>query len=255
MDDLDLLRRFEPVLRFNRVELFLPADTDAYVRACSLWQRGADGDDIKLANAGELDLVDQQLHDVAGILLVEADPPVAKLVAGAVVVDEVFGIDHGDERVEPGEAREALSGLVGEGEGLGHRQGLGDAGALHEQVVEAVLAGQPGHLLEEILPQGAADAAVGHFDELLLGAGEPRRARAAGAAGHELSVDVHFAHVVDDHGHAAALAVGQHVVQERGLAGPEKAGQDGDGQAGIGGAAIGHGGAPDGGEIERPLAV
>ncbi len=56
MDDLDLLRRFEPILRFNGVELFLPSDTDAYVRTCSLWQRGADGADTKLANAGELDL-------------------------------------------------------------------------------------------------------------------------------------------------------------------------------------------------------
>lgn len=56
MDDLDLLRRFEPILRFNRVELFLPSDTGAYVRACSLWRRGDDGQDVKLMEAGSLDL-------------------------------------------------------------------------------------------------------------------------------------------------------------------------------------------------------
>lgn len=56
MDDLALLRRFEPILRFNRVELFLPSDTDAYVRACSLWRRDDDGQDVKLMEAGSLDL-------------------------------------------------------------------------------------------------------------------------------------------------------------------------------------------------------
>jgi hypothetical protein len=56
VDDLDLLRRFEPILRFNRVELFLPSDTGAYVRACSLWMRADDGSDVKLVEAGTLDL-------------------------------------------------------------------------------------------------------------------------------------------------------------------------------------------------------
>ena len=56
MDDLELLRRFEPILRFNRVELFLPSDTGAYVAACSLWQRQPDGTEQKIAEPGELDL-------------------------------------------------------------------------------------------------------------------------------------------------------------------------------------------------------
>jgi hypothetical protein len=56
VDDLELLRRFEPILRFNRVELFLPSDAEAYVRACSLWMRSDSGDDIKLVPAGQLDL-------------------------------------------------------------------------------------------------------------------------------------------------------------------------------------------------------
>ncbi|NBP86667.1 MAG: hypothetical protein EBU54_16375, partial [Mycobacteriaceae bacterium] len=56
MTDLELLREFEPVLRFNNAELFLPADVDAYVRACSLWEREADGADSPLAEPGEIDL-------------------------------------------------------------------------------------------------------------------------------------------------------------------------------------------------------
>ena len=56
MDDLELLRRFEPILRFNRVELFLPSDTGAFVAACSLWQRLPDGTEEKIAEPGDLDL-------------------------------------------------------------------------------------------------------------------------------------------------------------------------------------------------------
>lgn len=56
MDDLDLLRRFEPILRFNRVELFLPSDADAYVAACSLWHRMPDGTEEMVAGPGDLDL-------------------------------------------------------------------------------------------------------------------------------------------------------------------------------------------------------
>lgn len=56
VDDLKLLRRHEPILRFNKVELFLPADVGAYVEACSVWEREADGSDRMLAEPGETDL-------------------------------------------------------------------------------------------------------------------------------------------------------------------------------------------------------
>lgn len=35
--DRDLLRRFEPVLRYTRGEQFFPTDVDSYIRQCSLW--------------------------------------------------------------------------------------------------------------------------------------------------------------------------------------------------------------------------
>lgn len=38
-DDLALLRRFEPILRFNRGERFFPMDVDPYVRESSLWMQ------------------------------------------------------------------------------------------------------------------------------------------------------------------------------------------------------------------------
>lgn len=41
-DDLDLLRAYEPVVRFTKGELFLPTAVGPYVKRCSLWA-GAGG--------------------------------------------------------------------------------------------------------------------------------------------------------------------------------------------------------------------
>ena len=35
-EDLELLRRYEPILRFTNGELFFPMPTDGYVAACDL---------------------------------------------------------------------------------------------------------------------------------------------------------------------------------------------------------------------------
>ncbi len=40
-EDLRLLRRYEPVLRFTEGELFLPMPVEAYLGKCSLWRTGA----------------------------------------------------------------------------------------------------------------------------------------------------------------------------------------------------------------------
>src|SRR5512135_806000 len=57
--DLELLRRYEPVLRFTHGEQFFPTDVEQYVRACSLWAHYPDGRDHLLlaqdfVNIGEL---------------------------------------------------------------------------------------------------------------------------------------------------------------------------------------------------------
>jgi hypothetical protein len=41
--DVDLLRRYEPVMRFARGEQFFPMDVERYVRACSLWSHHPSG--------------------------------------------------------------------------------------------------------------------------------------------------------------------------------------------------------------------
>ncbi|MCJ7444255.1 MAG: hypothetical protein MUO26_06965, partial [Methanotrichaceae archaeon] len=54
MDDLTLLQKFEPVLRFTKGELFFPSAVDGYLERCSLWVRDKYGNEQQLAAEGEL---------------------------------------------------------------------------------------------------------------------------------------------------------------------------------------------------------
>jgi hypothetical protein len=56
MNDLDLLRQFEPIIRFTEGELFFPRPVDEYVRASSLWELNADKKLNELVPKGELTL-------------------------------------------------------------------------------------------------------------------------------------------------------------------------------------------------------
>ncbi len=54
MNDLDLLRKFEPVVCYTQGEVFFPCAVDGYVRRCSLWLSDDKGDERQLAAMGEL---------------------------------------------------------------------------------------------------------------------------------------------------------------------------------------------------------
>ncbi len=43
--DLDLLRRYEPVIHYTKGEQFFPVDVERYVRSCSLWAHHLNGPD------------------------------------------------------------------------------------------------------------------------------------------------------------------------------------------------------------------
>lgn len=60
---LDLLRAYEPILRFTKGELFLPTAVGPYVAQSSLWGVGNQGDPRCIAAAGELSL--QRLSEEA----------------------------------------------------------------------------------------------------------------------------------------------------------------------------------------------
>jgi hypothetical protein len=77
-------------------------------------------------------------------------------------------------------------------------------------------------LFLQVFAQSAANAAIAHLHQLLVGARQ-RSASVLGAAVDERGVDADLAHLVDDDGHTQALAVGQQVVKQRGLAGAKEA--------------------------------
>src|SRR3972149_3516437 len=54
--DYDLVRRFEPILRFTEGELYFPTDVDRYVESSSLWVNHRDGRDEQLMSEGEVTL-------------------------------------------------------------------------------------------------------------------------------------------------------------------------------------------------------
>jgi hypothetical protein len=54
--DLDLLRRFEPLIRYTKGEQFFPTAVEGYVRESSLWEHHPDGRDELLVRQGELTL-------------------------------------------------------------------------------------------------------------------------------------------------------------------------------------------------------
>jgi hypothetical protein len=54
--DLEILRTFEPVVRYTRGEKFFPMDVEPYVRASSLWLHVPEGTDQEVVPAGDLTL-------------------------------------------------------------------------------------------------------------------------------------------------------------------------------------------------------
>jgi hypothetical protein len=54
--DMDLLRKFEPVVCFTKGEQFYPMDVDRYVSECSLWAHYPDGREEIVVRQGELTL-------------------------------------------------------------------------------------------------------------------------------------------------------------------------------------------------------
>ena len=136
-------------------------------------------------------------------------------LGGRVDVEEdVFGVHDGDDAIE---AEGGLHLVVGE-KSLGDRAGVGEPGGLDEDAVEAILAlHEAAEDADEVAADGAADAAVVHFEKLLVGLDD------------ELVVYADLAELVFDDGEFFAMLLGEDAVEKGGLAGAEEAGEDGDG--------------------------
>ena len=158
-------------------------------------------------------------------------------------MQEPRAIDHRHQRIQPRDVAEAEAILIAHREGCRDRHRLGDPGRLDQQVVVAPLRREPAHLLQQVIAQRAADAAIAELHQRLLGA-----AQRSATLAHQLRIDVDLAHVVDDHRDPAALAVAQQLIEQGGLAGAQEAGQHGHRQTRIKGGRGSHGRAGQEGE-------
>ncbi len=137
-----------------------------------------------------------------------------------------------------GDARADRRPVEGAQERLRKRQPRG----LDQDVVGARIEGEERlDRGDEVVGDRAADTSVRQFDDVLGGAvGD-------GAGLQDLAVHSNVAELVDDDGEAATLRRGDQVADQRGLARPEKPGDDGDGDLREVGHMVGHSGASRGG--------
>ena len=105
-------------------------------------------------------------------------------------IDQPFGVGDGDHGVEAGRVLH-----VGVDEkGLRHGGGIGEAGRLDDDGVELALAlQQPFDDADQIAAHRAADAAVVHLEDFLVGADD------------EIIVDADLAEFIDDDGEFPAM--------------------------------------------------
>ncbi len=113
--DLELLRRFEPVLCFTRGEAFFPMSVASYVRECSLWAHLPSGEDQLLVKQGDLtlDLLAQPRHaDFGTVHYLRFVEPLS-LTEAAHALNEHNRIHHQrKDRFEAGLSRLARVGLL-----------------------------------------------------------------------------------------------------------------------------------------------
>jgi hypothetical protein len=140
-----LLRRFEPIIRFDRGERFFPMDAGRYVEQCSFWAKTADGSARPLYSRGELTL--DRLPQVSG------DDPNATLYLRLEPLAGVAGPPQG------GAADRARRGIRPAGRRrlarVGYPQRLADA-------VYAIAL-----LTRDPVPRGRAAAAAAEYERVV----------------------------------------------------------------------------------------
>ena len=132
-------------------------------------------------------------------------------------VAEVFSIDQGDDRIEPGRIAQ-----VAAQKGHRHRQGIGQPRGFHHQIVHRFGPLQdPIHRFEQLAIDRAADAAIAELNHVFAGGDD------------QVVVDADFAKLIHQNGGFKPLLVAENVIEQGGFAGAQKAGDDRDRQAGL----------------------
>ena len=129
------------------------------------------------------------------------------------VLPDVLGIYERDYRVD----MEFFTHFGIDEECLNDRPRIGEAGGFNEDVVELVPhLSKAAEDANQVPAHGAADAAVVHFENLLLGIND------------EFVVDADLAEFIFNNGNSFAVVRGENVVEKRGFSSSEESGEDGD---------------------------
>ena len=113
--DEELLRRFEPVVRYTCGEHCYPMDVEPYIRRCSLWLHYPDGRQEQLVPAGALDmdgLVQPRPAPFGSVLFLRFVQPFGLGEAASILVEAGRLNRQADSVFHPGPGRLSRGGLM-----------------------------------------------------------------------------------------------------------------------------------------------
>lgn len=113
--DLELLRKFEPVVRYTRGEQFYAMDVDRFVEASSLWVHSPDGTEREIVPEGSLNissLVEPRAADFGAVQYLKFVGPM-NLADSAKALSDSRALRHKADNVfHPGQGRLARGGML-----------------------------------------------------------------------------------------------------------------------------------------------
>jgi hypothetical protein len=91
--DLELLRRFEPIVYYTKGEQFFPGNVEDYVHACSLWEHHRDGQEELLSPQGELTiekLIESRPAEFGSVRFLRFVEPLGLTESAEVLADQLI---------------------------------------------------------------------------------------------------------------------------------------------------------------------
>ena len=113
--DLELLRTFEPILRFTKGESFFPTDVESYVARAGLWVRLPDGTNKLLVKSGKVDvetLAQHRDHPAGSREFLRLTEPLSVADSARVLTEAARLRREAGEKFHPGIGRLARGGFI-----------------------------------------------------------------------------------------------------------------------------------------------
>ncbi len=113
--DLELLRKFEPVVYYTKGEQFFPTAVEHYVRECSLWEHHPDGRDELLVKQGELTLeklIESRSAEFGSVRYLRFIEPLSLAESAQVLADQLLLRRKLGEYFHAGIGRLARGGIL-----------------------------------------------------------------------------------------------------------------------------------------------